>query len=512
MDAGSGVKGFLYAWGITSTISPSIFIATTTFDPPAFASPGSVGQRYFNLIARDAFGRDSAPATFGVLYDGASPIVTVAINHGAASANQVNVTLNLTSSDTGSGVSEMCVSSNGVGCTNWQPFAAELPWTLPALNRRAATVYAQVRDRAGNLSGTGAASIYLDLYPVAPHSTSYRICQDVMNAGGSTRITSTNYLLASAIGQPTASGAISMTSGSFRGQSGFLANLTGCLPITYTATSNYTLTQWVIASAGNVRGSTSYRLGDTTGQALASGAAVFSSTTYRMSSGFWAAITDTIPMTTTPPTPIPTRTPTSTPIPGPTATPQPTSFGVTINDGGLYTNNSQVTVRAWGPNVIQTMLSNDGGFLNMPWLTYQLTYTWVLSTYSNQSMPRLVYVLFRDGANTEYGTYFDDIIYDPVAPQGSASISNNGTQTVTLWLDAWDDYSGVTTMRLAESYDTVSTAEWLPYQSVFTFTLSAPDNVVYVQYKDQAGNESTIYDTNLRDISFYEVYLPLILR
>lgn len=508
---GSGVKDYHYYWGPSASGTPNTYTSAAGFDPPAVSGP--VAARYLRIATRDNLNQESpASMVFGFLYDASAPTATVQINHGAASANQVDVTLNLTASDLGSGVSEMCVSSNGIGCTNWQPLAAELPWTLPAINRRAATVYAQVRDRAGNLSGAASASIYLDLYPVAPHSPGYRICQDVMNVGGSTRITSTHYLLSSAIGQPTASGAISTTSGSFRGQSGFLANLTGCLPITYTATSNYTLTQWVIASAGNVRGSTSYRLGDTAGQALASGAAVFSSTTYRMSSGFWAAITATIPTTTTPPTPIPTTTPTPTPIPGPIATPQPTSFGVTINDGGLYTNNSQVTVRAWAPNVIQTMLSNDGGFLNASWQTYQLTYTWVMSTYGNTSMPRLVYVRFRDGANTEYGTYFDDIVYDPVAPQGSVSILGGETQTVTLWLEGQDDYSGVADVRLSENPQALEGAVWQAYTNLVEWPLVG--NVVYAQFRDKAGNRSPIYasDGTTYNPNAKKVYLPLILK
>jgi hypothetical protein len=162
---------------------------------PAVAGP--VAARYLRLSTRDNLNQESPPSTvFVFLYDASAPTATVQINHGAASANQVNVTLNLAASDTGSGVSEMCVSSNGIGCTNWQPFAAELPWTLPALDRRAHTVYVQARDLVGNLSAIVSDTIDLDLYPVAPHSAGYRICQDVMNVGGSTRTTSTNYLIA----------------------------------------------------------------------------------------------------------------------------------------------------------------------------------------------------------------------------------------------------------------------------------------------------------------------------
>ena len=485
VDVGSGVKGYTYYWGNISNGTPSTWTTSSNFDPPAFSSPGSLAVRYLNVTARDNLDHDSGLGTFAVLFDDADPLLTVQINGGAASANQVNVTLKLSASDAGSGLAEVRLSSNNTDWSAWQPYVTNVPWTLPTLNRRTATVYAQVRDRAGNLSSTATASIYLDLYPPMPNSASYRICQDVLNVGGSTRITSTNYLLASAIGQPMASGATSATSSSFKGQSGFLSNLTSCLPITYTVTSNYTLTQWVVASAGNIRGSTNYRLGDTAGQAAASGAALFSSATYRLSSGFWAAITTTIPITTIPPTPVPTLTPTPTPTPGPTATPQPTSFGVTLNDGALYTNSPQVTVQAWGPNVTQMLLSNDGGFAGASWANYQLTSTWVISTYGQMSMPYFVFVRFRDAGNVEYGTYFDSIIYDPVPPQGAVWAMPQGPTTYLVETSASDDNSGVDAMRFGSSGESIGTEAWLSYDTLATYEL-ASGNIVYAQFRDKA--------------------------
>ncbi len=506
----NGIQGYHYCWSTNLNCSPAIWTTSASFDPPAIAPTGGVATYALNVRARDNLNNDSAISSFIVRYDGAPPTATLQINNGATTANQVNVTLNLSSGDTGSGVTEMCVSNSST-CSDWQAYADTIAWTLPALNRRTHTVHARVRDRAGNESALTSASIYLDLYPPMPHSANYRICADVVNAGGSVGITSTGYSLVSSIGQPWATGANDNTSTSFTGQVGFLSSLTGCLPISFTVTNDYTVTQWVVASGGNLRGSVSYRLGDTAGQPAASGGNTLTSASYKLSSGFWAQITGSVPPTSTvPPTPVP-LTPTPTRIPAPTPTPQPGGFGVSINDGALYTNNPLVTVRLWAPNVTHMRLSNDGGYSDADWRAYQVTTTWLLSTYGNYVMPRYVYAWFRDTASGVYGPYFDDIVYDPTAPQGSVSILGGETMTVTLWLKAWDDNSGVSEMRLGHT--PAITSAWRSYTNTLEWVLTG--DVVYAQFRDRAGNESLIYGSDgsvYNPNAKHRIFLPVVLR
>ncbi|MEA3340187.1 MAG: hypothetical protein U9R15_09490, partial [Chloroflexota bacterium] len=409
------------------------------------------------------------------------------------------------------------ISNNNVTWTDWQPYTDAVPWTLPALDRRALTVYVQVRDRADNESAVASDAITLDLYPPMPHSANYRICADVIDAGGSSEgVTSTNYSLVSAIGQPWATGG--ETSESFTEQSGFLSAITGCRPISYAVTSNYTVTQWVIASGGNLRGSASYRLGDTAGQPAASKTNAFTSTNYTLASGFWSQITGTVPPTSTLPTPPPPVTPTATPTPGPTPTPLPGAFGVSINDGALYTNDPAVAVRVWAPNVTHLRISNDGGFTDSYWRTYRVTTTWVISTYENYVMPRFVYVQFKDAQDAVYGTYMDDIIYDPVAPQGSVEILGSGSTTATLWLEAWDDNSGVSQMRLNDTPTmtlvlpggAITATAWQPYTQTVEWALAG--DVVYAQFRDRAGNTSSVYSSEGDEYEPYQIYLPLVMR
>jgi hypothetical protein len=174
-----------------------------------------------------------------------------------------------------------------------------------------------------------------------------------------------------------------------------------------------------------------------------------------------------------------------------------------------------VTVRLWVPDAVlqqgHMRLSNDGGYSDQGWTAFQVTTTWDLSTYGSYVMPRHVYAWFRDGQGSVHGSYSDDIIYDPVAPQGQVSIVNYDGFTVTLRLDATDDNSGVADMRLG-GVPTLTLVAWQPYTNTTDWVLTG--HAVYAQFRDRAGNESFVYgsDGSIDDPNPKRVYLPLIMR
>jgi len=165
-----------------------------------------------------------------------------------------------------------------------------------------------------------------------------------------------------------------------------------------------------------------------------------------------------------------------------------------------------VTVNTWAPNVTQVRLSNDGGYADAGWTTYQLTHTWTISTYGSYVMPRSVYAWFKDAQSAIYGPYQDDIVYDPIAPQGRVQIVGqiaqsarhtpfSATSAVTLNLEASDNSSGVASMRLGE--DTLESVAWQPFTDTVTWTLHS--DIVYVQFRDSAGNLSSLYGSDGRE-------------
>jgi parallel beta-helix repeat protein len=91
------------------------------------------------------------------------PTGSLTINDGAASTYSPTVTLRITANDPLSGVAEMRFSNDGRTWSDWEGFQSTRSWDLTRFGGSSSygpkTVYAQVRDRAGNVSQTFSATI-----------------------------------------------------------------------------------------------------------------------------------------------------------------------------------------------------------------------------------------------------------------------------------------------------------------------------------------------------------------
>jgi len=88
------------------------------------------------------------------------PTGSIVINGGAPRTLTTSVTLSLSASDTGSGVSQMRFSNDGSTWSSWEAYGASKPWTLtPGIGTK--TVYVQYQDSAGNSSGSFSDTILL---------------------------------------------------------------------------------------------------------------------------------------------------------------------------------------------------------------------------------------------------------------------------------------------------------------------------------------------------------------
>jgi parallel beta-helix repeat protein len=91
------------------------------------------------------------------------PTGLLTINDGAASTYSHTVTLRITANDPLSGVAEMRFSNDGRTWSDWESFQSTRSWDLTRFGGSSSygpkTVYAQVRDRAGNVSQTFSATI-----------------------------------------------------------------------------------------------------------------------------------------------------------------------------------------------------------------------------------------------------------------------------------------------------------------------------------------------------------------
>lgn len=121
---------------------------------------GSDGARAVFAQIRDKLGNTlSTSAT--ISYDKTAPALSVLINGGSASVNSANVTIGMSAQDS-SPVASMCFSGNAQSWTDWEPFAPTRSFELPVGDGNK-SVFAKVRDAAGNESNIAADAIIVDV-------------------------------------------------------------------------------------------------------------------------------------------------------------------------------------------------------------------------------------------------------------------------------------------------------------------------------------------------------------
>jgi hypothetical protein len=203
-------------------------------------------------------------------------------------------------------------------------------------------------------------------------------------------------------------------------------------------------------------------------------------------------------------------------------------YGLSINQGALFTNQIIVTLTCGAPqSTLEMMVSNDGGFAGSQWEPYTTIKQWPITSYGNYVIPRVVYVRYKKLDGTISTNYQDDIILDVNPPQGSVQVNNTtaahgiisganlnysgelsnadfkiflpmiqksiqGT-LVNLELAATDDVSGVGQMMISNQADFIN-AYWEPYKTQKDWGMTG--STVYVKFKDNAGNVSQNYSAS----------------
>jgi hypothetical protein len=175
----------------------------------------------------------------------------------------------------------------------------------------------------------------------------------------------------------------------------------------------------------------------------------------------------------------------------------PSYYGLSINDGALFTNTPDVTLTIGGPpGTSQMQISNDGLFEGAVWQPYTTTVPWTVNAYGDYTT--LVYVKYQNvlTPGTVIGNYLDDIVLDTIPPTGSVAIASAAPpSSAALTLSAYDKVSGVPSMRLSNFAD-LHDAAWQPYATSATWNFDG-GNAVYAQFEDGAGNVSDTYSASL---------------
>jgi murein DD-endopeptidase MepM/ murein hydrolase activator NlpD len=538
-DEGSGIKGYYVYWGSSETGESDNFIAAPDHSfqsatPLCGENEACTGYlRLRSVDDVDNLAEDWSTA-FVLRYDNAPPTAGFNFNGGATQTTQTLLTLHITANDQGSGVRAMRLSGDGRNWTTWEVYATRRPWTIPAISRQWWPVYLQVRDGVELVSEVISHTIYLDVNPGQPRSENFRLFDHTMSAGAGVYTATIGtgeviYKGRGTVGQVMDSARINSLNYTIVG--GYEAG-SQAIPTQEIFHDEFTFINGIFASGTGADTLTSalYLMLGTVGEVgLPNNETTLHSQSHQHQPGFLAAAP-------------PSGTPTPTPTPGPTPTPTPTPAcefpQVSINDGALFTNDPDVTLSICAPYAAEMMLSNDGGFGDAEWEPYAESKPWTLTTYGQHVLPRFVYAAFKDNDGTTHGTYFDDIIHDPNAPEGTISVGDSvplemvlqaagsggvverspfdiggvryvrqlgdtvlerplallsvqADGTVDVFVNAQDDNSGLAEMQISASAD-FSDSDWESYSALKPWTPEGDDGIktVYARFRDSAGNVS----------------------
>jgi hypothetical protein len=183
------------------------------------------------------------------------------------------------------------------------------------------------------------------------------------------------------------------------------------------------------------------------------------------------------------------------------AAPPPGETGVSINNGAVFTNDPNVTLRVvWPAFAHEARVSNDGGFVPTSVFPVSSSIPWTLQESGPERLPKTVYLRFD---LTGSQTFADDIILDQTPPavnSASASVRRSlatataSKDSYTLKVKASDNVSGVERMQVTTNRRKPSSLK--PFASTTRLTTAATRAFVRVQ--DAAGNFSKWKSLKLR--------------
>ncbi len=418
-----------------------------------------------------------------VVDDTSPPTGSISINNDAACTAQISVTLQLTATDDLAGVAEMQISNDpAFSGASWEAYATFKSWQLEG-GEGVKTVYVRYKDRVGNVS-----TVYSDTIQYISH------CND---QGNFDYVPPTGSIIINSDALGTASTGVFLQLSASDDQSGVpwmeISNtpfLTTSLTTNSDSWESFSSTKvWTLEGADGLK--TVYiRYKDGANNV----SLVYS---------------DTIDLDTS----------------------VGDEYGLTINDGALFTNKVTVTLSLPAKSyTVQMMVSNDGGFAGASWEPYATHKEWQITQYGEYIIPRVVYAKYKDLGGNLSSVYQDDIILDVTAPTGSMSITPGVSGAVaaaddasvgalvvdpnlypyqlhlplimkglytppdlppnaTLHLTAQDDLSGVAEMSFSD--DGLGWTLWEAYATTRAWHVAEQGtSTVYAKFRDSAGNIS----------------------
>ena len=210
---------------------------------------------------------------------------------------------------------------------------------------------------------------------------------------------------------------------------------------------------------------------------------------------------------------------------------QGADFGVSINEGADWTNTTEVMLTLPAEaRTAEMQVSNDGGFIGIPWEAYTLYKPWTVISYGTQLIQPVVYVRYRNVDGTTSPVYQDNIILDLQAPTSQVMQTSLGTSglaeddTVVPVLVSWGSNDNLSGVRWHDVQVKAGEGEWTDWllqtekaESVFA-AVPGESYSFRVRSEDNAGNWSDFstgtgvqtIEVPTDDTADFSIFLPAV--
>ena len=189
-----------------------------TYSTPFSVSTDGVHTVYYKSL--DVAGNWETEKSTPVKIDSISPTGSLAIQNGSTQTYSTVVNLNTQANDATSGVAAVRFRDSAQATWSIWYAPGSTFWQLIGSHGQTASVEAQFKDNAGNVSAVYLDNITINLYPVRPFSSLYVLQSSTFGAVGM-QVNSSQYVLNGTAGQPTIIG--QMESSNYRMNSGYWA-------------------------------------------------------------------------------------------------------------------------------------------------------------------------------------------------------------------------------------------------------------------------------------------------
>jgi len=483
----------------------------------SWSLPAGEGSKAVFVEFKDSAG-NTANCSDDIVVDTIAPGCSLAINGGAAQTAYAAVTLDVSATDSGSGLSEMRFKNDSDTWTPWEPYSDIKSWSLPG-DDGTKTVYVAVRDNAGNetqcsddieLVRDVTCSILInsgDEYTALPE-----VILDLssFSASGVEEMRFQNEGSGWSEWEPYAEEKSWSLSAGDGGKTVYvefedaLQNTSECSDAILLDTASPTCS--IVIS-----GDSTYVAGHEVTLGLAASDAGIGVTDMRFKDDFrdwteWEPFADTKPWTLSVGEGSKTvyaefrdglgfASQCSDDVIVDTTAP---ACSLAVEGGDAYTDSAEVTLAVFssdsGSGVFEMRFRDEGGAWS-PWEAYADSIEWTLLGGDGS---KTVHAELRDVAGN-VSTCSDDIFLDGTPP--TCSIDINGGEEyamspdVSLELSSMDAGAGVVGMRFKDDGGTWT--EWEAYAASRLWALPGGDGskTVYVEFRDAAGNSSVCSDT-----------------